>query len=286
MDSCGKLTEYLKKISPDTDIEAKAVRLISKPFSSITLFNSFLPWIFQQLASRYATQNAIRCSFSIDAECFTEEQSDFRAMGKKIFQPTTWGGIKLILMGVCPILRDFVPMAFIPRDVDKWFRSLVYALREERLKQPLQQEDLFQMLLNSVKKYDIDDVELVGYALTMFVEGYETSSSVLGFAIYEIARNPDIQDRLYEEISDVLAKYNGVCTFEALEEMEYLDNVIHETMRIDVVAPLIGKICTKEYTLPLIEGQKEPVTIYPGTPVQICVMAIHRFVSLSFEQKN
>lgn len=197
-------------------------------------------------------------------------------MGKQIFQPTTWGGFKLMMMSICPILRDFVPFAFIPGDVDTWFRGLVYALRDERLKQPLQQEDLFQMLLNSVNKYDIDDVELVGYALTMFVEGYETSSSVLGFAIYEMARNPDIQERLYEEISDVLAKYNGICTFEALQEMEYLDNVIHETMRIDVVAPLISKICTKEFTLPLIEGQKKPVTIYPGTAVQINAMAVHK----------
>lgn len=116
---------------------------------------------------------------------------------------------------------------------------------------------------------------MAGYALTLFVEGYETSSSVLAFAIYEMARNPDIQERLYEEIMDVLAKHNGEFTFDALQEMEYLDNVIHETMRIDVVAPLISKICTKEYTLPLIDGQKEPVTIYPGTPIQISARAIH-----------
>lgn len=109
----------------------------------------------------------------------------------------------------------------------------------------------------------------------MFTEGYETSSSVIGFAIYEMARNPDIQERLYEEIIDVLDKYDGKFTYEALQEMEYLDNVIHETMRLDVVAPLISRICTKEYTLPLIDGQKKPVTIQPGTPIQICARAIH-----------
>lgn len=116
---------------------------------------------------------------------------------------------------------------------------------------------------------------MAGYALSLFVEGYETSSSVLGFSIYEMGRNPDIQERLYEEIVDVLAKHDGKFTFDALQEMEYLDMVIYETMRLDVVAPLISKICTKEYTLPLLEGQKEPVTIYPGTPVQISARAIH-----------
>lgn len=127
---------------------------------------------------------------------------------------------------------------------------------------------------------------MAGYALSIFVEGYETSSTVLGFAIYEMARNPDIQERLYAEITDVLAKHNGECSFEALQEMEYLDNVIHETMRLNVVAPFISRICTKEYTLPLINGQKEPVTIQPGTTININCRALHmlvqEFIELSF----
>lgn len=120
----------------------------------------------------------------------------------------------------------------------------------------------------------------------MFVEGYETSSSVLGFAIYEMARNPDIQERLYTEVTEVLAKYDGECPFEALQEMEYLDNVIHETMRLDVVAPLISRICTKEYTLPLIDGQKEPVTLQPGTAVQINCRALHMLVVKIYSVEN
>lgn len=126
---------------------------------------------------------------------------------------------------------------------------------------------------------DINDIELAGYSLSIFVEGYETSSTVLGFAIYEMARNQDVQEQLYTEITDVLAKYNGECTFEALQEMEYLDNVIHETMRLNVVAPFISRICTKEYTLPLIDGQKEPVTIPLGTTININCRALHMLVS-------
>lgn len=109
----------------------------------------------------------------------------------------------------------------------------------------------------------------------MFTEGYETSSSVLGFAIYQLAVNPDIQERLYEEISECLARHGNQLTFEALQEMDYLECVIYETMRMNVVAPMISKVCTKPYTLPLLEGQTEPVTIQPGTPVQIAARAIH-----------
>lgn len=69
----------------------------------------------------------------------------------------------------------------------------------------------------------------------------------MGFAIYEMARNPEVQERLYEEITEVLSRHDNEFTFEALQEMTYLDNIIHETMRLNAVAPLISKICTKEY---------------------------------------
>lgn len=74
-------------------------------------------------------------------------------MGKKIFQPTFLGGIKLMLMSICPILRDVLPFGFVPNEVDQWFRELITDLKQSRLQAPLKQEDLFQMLLNSVDKY-------------------------------------------------------------------------------------------------------------------------------------
>ena len=36
----------------------------------------------------------------------------------------------------------------------------------------------------------------------------------------------DIQDRLREEIDDVLQKHDGKLTYEGMQEMEYLDKVV------------------------------------------------------------
>lgn len=47
----------------------------------------------------------------------------------------------------------------------------------------------------------------------------------------------------------------------------------------------MSKACTKEYTLPKLDDQTEPVTICPGTTVQIPVRAIHLYVfSLTLKQ--
>lgn len=54
------------------------------------------------------------------------------------------------------------------------------------------------------------------------IAGFDTSSSTLTYALYELARNQDIQSRLKEEI----AKCNGSFTYEAIANMSYLHMVV------------------------------------------------------------
>lgn len=90
-----------------------------------------------------------------------------------------------------------------------------------------------------------------------------------------MANNPDVQETLYEEITEVLSRHDNELTYEALQEMEYLDNVIYESMRLHPVLPFISKKCTKRYTLPKLEGQTEAVAVEPGTVAQISVLSLH-----------
>jgi cytochrome P450 family 6 len=42
------------------------------------------------------------------------------------------------------------------------------------------------------------------------------------FCLYELAQNETIQDKLRNEIIEVLARYDNKITYEALKEMKYL----------------------------------------------------------------
>lgn len=72
-----------------------------------------------------------------------------------------------------------------------------------------------------------DDEELAGHALSFFIDGFETSSQVMAFVLYELAKNPHIQEHLHYEIIEVLAKYDNKLTHESLQDMTYLDNIVH-----------------------------------------------------------
>jgi cytochrome P450 family 6 len=66
---------------------------------------------------------------------------------------------------------------------------------------------------------------LAAQAFVFFLAGFETSSTAMTFCMYELSLHQDIQDRLREEIDVVLKKHDGKLTYEAIQEMEYLDKV-------------------------------------------------------------
>lgn len=73
---------------------------------------------------------------------------------------------------------------------------------------------------------DASDDELAGHALSLFLEGFETSSHAIASVFYELARNPDIQENLYKEITTVLAKNENKYSYEVVQGMSYLNCVI------------------------------------------------------------
>jgi cytochrome P450 len=57
-------------------------------------------------------------------------------------------------------------------------------------------------------------------------------ATTMSFMAYELVANPDIQQKLYEEISDIESQLDGKkITYEQIQGLKYLDQVICETLR-------------------------------------------------------
>lgn len=48
----------------------------------------------------------------------------------------------------------------------------------------------------------------------------------MSFCVHELAKNPQIQKKVTEEIDNVLEKHDGKLDYESLNEMKYLDKCI------------------------------------------------------------
>lgn len=131
------------------------------------------------------------------------------------------------------------------------------------------------MFINFLFQIDFNDASLAGHTLSLFVDGTETSSTALSYAMYELALNPHCQEKAFDELTQIISKYDGKITFEALQEMIYIEGILYEAIRVHPPLIVMAKLCTQSYTLPKTSGQSKPITIHPDTVVNINAGSIH-----------
>lgn len=70
------------------------------------------------------------------------------------------------------------------------------------------------------------DDELTSQVFIFFVAGFESSANALVMNIHELAVNPKIQEKLYQEIKK-FKEVKGELTYENISDLKYLDCVIN-----------------------------------------------------------
>ncbi|WP_406358658.1 cytochrome P450 [Streptomyces sp. NBC_01635] len=103
--------------------------------------------------------------------------------------------------------------------------------------------------------------------LTLAVAGTETTASVLSWALYELARHPDVEERVLGELDEVLG--GRAVAFEDLPRLPFLNRVVTETLRLHHTGWLVTRRTVTETRL----GRW---TLPPGTELAYCQHALHR----------
>jgi len=114
----------------------------------------------------------------------------------------------------------------------------------------------------------LNEDDIVGDLFVYFVAGHETTSMTLSWLLYELVMNPQIQEKLYEEVVQKLGK-EGVPTYEDIK-IPYLECVISENMRLHPAAPMFPtRIATEDITY-------NGLTIPKGTLLAVNYHSLHR----------
>ena len=110
----------------------------------------------------------------------------------------------------------------------------IYQMIESRRGEPARGDDLLGMMLN-MQDHEGDgsrlsSEEIRDQVMTMFIAGHETTSNALTWAFYVLSQHPEIEQRVLDELADVL---NGrLPRAEDLNRLEYTAAVLDETMRM------------------------------------------------------
>ena len=106
---------------------------------------------------------------------------------------------------------------------------------EDRLADSTGGNDLLQALIEA-RDPDTGSrfsrAELLDQVCFLFLAGHETSASALGMAAYLLAAYPQVQQRLRQELTAVLAGRSGELRFDDLRNLPYAAAVFNETLRL------------------------------------------------------
>ncbi|PSN40749.1 hypothetical protein C0J52_13699 [Blattella germanica] len=213
---------------------------------------------FKDIMLSYSMEIIGSCIFGLQFNAIKDPNSDFRKMEeKRRTEQQEYFFVKKMVRLHCPSLARFLNLKFMSDDVTNFFLSSVKNTMEYRVKNNVVRNDFIQLLmeLKSKGEFDFDekddncyspdgnkfytsqnsngtfsytkaDCYMAAQAFSFLVAGFDTSSSTLSFCLYELAINPEIQDKLRGTIKSTLQQYDGKITYDAVQEMSYLNKVL------------------------------------------------------------
>ncbi|CAG2171555.1 unnamed protein product [Oppiella nova] len=113
--------------------------------------------------------------------------------------------------------------------------------------------------------------EIISQCVLFLMAGYETSATTLAMCLYSIAKHPDVQQKLYEEITKFTEQQSSADPYEAFYALKYMDAVIDETLRLFPAAIFLERVPNEDYEL-----KGTGITIKKDHVVHIPTYAIHR----------
>ncbi|XP_067005617.2 probable cytochrome P450 6a14 [Anabrus simplex] len=159
------------------------------------------------------------------------------------------------------------------RRLKRFFASLAEEIFTYRAQNGIDSHDFMQGLarLKSTANSSDEGSNLVAaHMYSFFYAGFRKPAAVLTCALYELASNPELQERLYTEIDTSTQECGGLLTNQAVQALPLLDKIVKETLRMHPAEPVLSRVCRQPYTIPGTD-----VTLDEGTTILIPAKSLH-----------
>ncbi|XP_011866677.1 PREDICTED: cytochrome P450 6k1-like, partial [Vollenhovia emeryi] len=150
-------------------------------------------------------------------------------------------------------------------------RKVFWNAMESREKSGKKRGDFIDSLIQ-IKKGEQDPVykfegENLLYQSGTFFSGFESSSTCTAFTLMELAKHPEYQELARNDINNAIEKYGW--TYEAFQEMKYLEQIILESLRLHPPVSTVDRYTREDYQIPNTD-----VIIEKGTPIYISLYGL------------
>ncbi|KAL0100758.1 hypothetical protein PUN28_019260 [Cardiocondyla obscurior] len=221
--------------------------------------------------TRYTSDVIATCAFGINVDSMKNPNNKFYIYGKEITTFDTPRIIKFYLIRNIPRITKMLGIKFINDRLERFFKDLIRNTIHTRDVKNIVRQDMLQLMMETRGKRgpgkELTVEDMTSQAFVFFFGGFDTVSALMCFAAHEITVNPHVQEKLRNEIDNVLKAANGKLTYDALNEMQYLDAVINETLRFRSVLPVTDRMCVENFELPSALPGGKPFLMKKGMSV-------------------
>uniref|UniRef100_A0A8D0SJT6 Cytochrome P450 3A n=1 Tax=Sus scrofa TaxID=9823 RepID=A0A8D0SJT6_PIG len=263
----GKLKEMFPIISHYGDLLVSNLRKEAEKGKPVTMKEHLWAYSMDVITST---------AFGVNVDSLNNPQDPFVENSRKLLKFSFFSPFFLSIIFfpfLTPIL-EVLNITLFPKSVVNFFTRSIKRMKKVASKiHKRHRVDLLQLMINSQNSKEMDahkglsNEELVAQGVIFIFAGYETTSSSLSLLVYKLATHPDVQQKLQEEIDATFP--NKPPTYDGLAQMEYLDMVVNESLRIFPVTPRLERSCKKDVE---IHG----VFVPKGTVMMVPIFALHR----------
>ena len=222
---------------------------------------------------KYTGEFVANAAFAIEGQSYDDDPNpmSFAKIVKSVFEPTFINGLKIALIIYFPQIANIFRIGFLDTKVDTYLRQNMKIILKQRQQMESPPDDFLQFVRESNGDSDMNSI--IADILVFYADVYETSSTTLAWLFLNLSKNKDVQGKLRSHIKSVLESTGGDITYENIKNMNYLDQVLNESLRISPPAGRLQKVCTTETTLTGSDGLN--VHLRPGDPVFIPLWGLH-----------
>ncbi|ODM92169.1 Cytochrome P450 3A16 [Orchesella cincta] len=178
-----------------------------------------------------------------------------------------------------PFLQKLAPMYMDEptRLLDTTFRTVI----QNRIKSGIStQKDFVDLLCDlwqrvergEFNKFGFTETTVLSQCALIFLGGYETTACMLSHLLWYMGNNPEIQEKMYEELEEALSlSPTGEIDHDLISDVNipYITACINETLRLSPSIYRPERICNKDWS-------HEGISIKKGTVVMIATWAANR----------
>ncbi|XP_014256245.1 cytochrome P450 6j1-like [Cimex lectularius] len=206
----------------------------------------------RELTRYFAVDAVASCAYTTECNSFVNPDNPFV---KETMDRMFTSNPSILALLFAPWWNLFSRGRLVSPVVEKFFKELGTTLIAHRKNNNLMSNDLIQLIISHNEKAvkegnkPLDETELAATLVTVFLDGTETVSLVLTNVLYLLASHPEVQSKLRQELVNADCSFENDLAFDKINNLEYLDMVLQETLRIHPTIYVITRLCTTDTQL-------------------------------------